>query len=147
MKPFVFSLEKILTLRKFYEDEAKMELGRATGVFAEIESNLISTAKEKARAARAQFSPGNSVELIQQYMNYIVRLDNIEEQLLLEKIKAEEAVEKAREIFIEASRERKVLDNLKEKRLKEYRKIKLDYETKTLDDISSGVLARITATA
>ena len=40
MKPFAFNLEKVLNLRKFHEDEAKMELGRAVGILAELEARI-----------------------------------------------------------------------------------------------------------
>jgi len=135
MKPFAFNMEKILKLRKYREDETKIELGRAIGVLAELEGKLRSLGNERARAAAAQFSPANSAAQMQQYMFYILRLDTTKEQLLKETALAEMKVEEARLQFIEASRERKVLDKLKEKRQKEYRKELLAEETKTLDDI------------
>jgi flagellar FliJ protein len=138
MKPFAFSLEKVLDLRKYREDEAKIELGRAIGVLAELESRLSVLGQERARAAAAQFSPGNTAAMIQQYMYYLLRLDNTKEQLLKETAMAELKVEEAREAFLAASRERKVLDKLKEKRQKEYRKEVFAAETKMLDDISSA---------
>ena len=141
MKPFVFRLEKLLNLRKFYEDEAKIELGRAVGVLAEIEGKIRALAAERLKAAKEQFQPGNSAIQIQQYMYYLVRLDNTRDRLLKEAAMAELKVEAARAAFIEASRERKVLDNLKEKKQKEYHKLKLNEETKVLDDIRYGVTA------
>jgi flagellar FliJ protein len=143
MKAFSFGLQKILNLRKHYEDEAKIELGRAVGVLAELESRLRQVAVERARAAAAQFSPQNSAALIQQYMYYLLRLDNTKEQLLQEAALAEIKVEEARELYIEASRERKILDRLKEKRQQEYRKTAFNEETKILDDISAGARARL----
>ena len=136
MKAFTFGLEKVLNLRKFYEDEAKIELGRAIGVLADLESRLFAVGRERVRAAAAQFAPGNTGAMIQQYMFYIIRLDNLKEQLLRDITLAEMKVEQAREAFLEASKERKVLDKLKDKRQKEYRKVVLTEETKTLDDIS-----------
>ena len=138
MKAFAFNLEKVLNLRQFHEDEAKMELGRAIGALAEIESRIRAIGQERVRASEAQFTPGNSAGMMQQYMFYILRLDNIKEQLLKEAALAELKVEEARNAFLEASRERKVLDNLKEKRQKEYRKIMLAAETKALDDTQTG---------
>jgi len=135
MKPFAFKLEKVLELRKYREEEAKIELGRAIGVLAGLESQLRALANERARAAAAQFSPGNSAAQIQQYMFYLLRLDAAKEQLLNDITIAEMKVEEARAEFIEATRERKVLDKLKEKRGKEYRKEMLAEETKMLDDI------------
>jgi len=141
MKPFAFRLEKLLNLRKFYEDEAKIELGRAVGVLAELENKITALAAERVRAAAAQFMPNNSAIEIQQYMYYLVRLDNTKELLLKEAAIAEMKVEEAREAFLEASRERKVLDNLKEKKQKEYHKMKLNEETKILDDRRYGTTA------
>ena len=134
MKAFAFRLEKILNFRKFNEDEAKIELGRAVGVLAGLESRIRSLAEERTRAAAAQFSPGNTSVDIQQYMYYLIRLDNTKEQLLKEAAMAELKVEEARNVFIEASRERKVLDKLKEKQFKEYRKSAFAEEAKILDD-------------
>ena len=138
MKPFTFGLEKVLNLKIYYEDEAKIELGRATGVLAELESRLFAVGRERIKAQEAQFAPENSADEIRQYTFYLIRLDNMTEQLLREIAAAELKVEEARQAFLEASRERKVFDKLKDKRLKEYRKIKLTEETKVLDDISSG---------
>jgi flagellar FliJ protein len=56
--------------------------------------------------------------------------------------KAELKVEAARTVYLEASRDRKVFDKLKEKRGAEYRKEMFAGETKVLDDISGGVRAR-----
>lgn len=138
MKPFSFSLEKVLNLRKFHEDEAKIELGRATGILADLENKILILGHERLRAADAQFSPENSAAMIQQYRFYLLRLDYTKEQLLKEAAIAELKVEEARKVFLEKSRERKVLDKLKEKRQKEYHKEVLVEETKTLDDISAA---------
>jgi flagellar FliJ protein len=146
MKPFTFGLEKVLKLRKYYEDEAKIELGRATGILSELESRLFAVGRERARAQEAQFVPGNSADEIRQYMYYILRLENMTEQLLREITMAEMKVEEAREAFLEASRERKVFDKLKEKRQEEFRKAVLTAETGILDDISSAALARSSGT-
>jgi flagellar FliJ protein len=138
MKPFTFGLEKVLKLRTSYKDDAKIELGRAVGILAELEKRIFSLVEEIARAQSAQFSPENSAAQIQQYMFYLIRLDNTRERLLNEAAVAELKVEEAREAFLEASRERKVLDKLRDKRLREYHKTLQNEETKALDDISAA---------
>jgi len=135
MKAFSYSLEKILKLRKHYEDEAKIELGRAISLLAEIEQKITALVGEIARAQASQFDSKNTATQMQQYMFYLIRLNSTKEQLLAEAAQAELKVEQAREAFLEASRERQVLDKLKEKRLKEYRKMAFVEETKALDDI------------
>jgi len=142
MKHFTFRLEKVLELRKYSEEEAKLELGRAIGVLADLENRIALLGQERVRAASLQFSPGNSAAQIQQYMFYLIRLDNTKEQLLKETALAELKVEEAREAFLEASRELKVLEKIKEKQQKEYRKEVFAEETKVLDDISGGAPAR-----
>jgi len=143
MKAFTYSLEKVLRLKKYYEDEAKIELGKHVGALAEIENKIFATAEEIGRAQTAQFNPQNTAADMQQYMFYLMRLDSNKEQLLREAVLAEIKVEEAREVFIEASRERKVLDNLKDKRYKEYRKMALLEETKALDDVSASRVSNI----
>ena len=139
MKAFSYSLEKILKLRKHYEDEAKIELGKAVSALAEIEQKIYANAAETVRAQAAQFAPNNTATQMQQYMFYLIRLHNAKEELLSEAAKAEQIVEQAREAFLEASRERKVLDKLKEKRLKEHRKMALIEEANAMDDIYANL--------
>jgi flagellar FliJ protein len=137
MKPFSFGLQKVLDLRKYHEDEARIELGRAIGILAGIEGNIRAVGQERVRAAEEQYSSaegtGNLVQM-RQYAFYILRLDNTKEQLLKDAALAELKVEEAREAFVQASSERKVLDKLKEKLRKEYRKEFFAEETKILDD-------------
>ena len=135
MKAFNFNLQKVLDLRQHTEDEAKLELGRAVSVLAELENRINSIAQEQTRAASDQFRPGNSTAAMQQYMLYLLRLESTKEQLFKEAAEAELVVEKAREAFLEATRERKVLDKLKEKRQKEYRNFVFAEEAKAVDDI------------
>ena len=131
MKRFSFSLEKVLSLRKFREQETKIELGKAIGELSEIENNINNVAQERFRAG--DLFSGNGA-IVRSYLLYVSRLDLKKEELLTEAAKAELKVEGARAVFIEASRERKVLDKLKEKRSGEYRKFTLAEETKSLDD-------------
>lgn len=138
MKAFNFGLQKVLRLRQYQEEEAKIELGRAVGVLAELENKILALAAEQSRAAKDQFNPKNSAAMMQQYMAYLLRLDNTKEQLLQDAAVAEIKVEEAREVFLEKSRDRKVLDKVKEKRQKEYRKLALIEESNELDEISGG---------
>jgi flagellar FliJ protein len=142
MKHFSFSLEKILEIRAYREKEAEIELGRAVGALTAIEREIQSVAATRSNAASCRFAPGNTSGEIQRYDLYIRRLDAARDRLLKEAAQAELTVEAARLSFIEASRERKVLDKLREKRTLEYRAVMLAEETKTLDDIAGGSAAR-----
>jgi flagellar FliJ protein len=144
LKRFQFNLEKVLELRKYREQETRLELGRAVSDLQAIEDQIRETGAARHQAAAARFSSGNILETIN-YENYINRLDQQKEKLLRDAAAAELVVEEKREIYLEASRDRKIVDRLKEKREKEYRKKMLAEETKEMDDISGGRLARARA--
>jgi flagellar FliJ protein len=143
MKAFRFSLEKVLKLKAYREQEAKIDLGRAIGVLSEIENRIKDVAEHKHHAAGERFSPDNNALQILNYENYIRWLDQERDRLLEDAAKAELTVEEKRNRYLETSRDRKVLDKLKEKREKEYRKEMSAAETKILDDISGGKQARM----
>ncbi|MDR2536085.1 MAG: flagellar export protein FliJ [Treponema sp.] len=139
MKRFVFGLEKVRELRQYREQETEIELGKAVGVLTEIERKITAITAERERIE--QFTPQRTEDILS-FDRYILRLDKTKAAFLEEAGKAARNVEEARSVYMEASRDRKILDNMKERRYKEYRKHILTEETKTLDDLSSGVKAR-----
>ena len=142
MKRFVFTLERALDLRAHREREAEIALGRAVAAQMEIENRLKTLAHEQVDARGKRFMPENTVDDMRAWDRYLTRLLQQEEELLAEAARAEMETAAARAAYIEASRERKVLDKLKEKQLKAYRKEYLAEEVKMLDDVSSGSRTR-----
>jgi flagellar FliJ protein len=125
-----------LELREYAEQEAKIELGRAVGELTLIEQRIASVAEERRRAAGERFAAGNSFTEIQNYEWYITRLDQTRDQLLMDAARAELAVAEKRDVFMEASRERKALDKLRERRLGEYKKYVQEEDQKEADESS-----------
>jgi flagellar FliJ protein len=142
MKRFKFDLEKVLELRAYREENAKIALGRAVGALERVEEQLKTLAGDRVRAAGGRFAAGNGAEDIRVFDNYIRRLDSAKERLLAEAAQAELKVTEAREAFMKASGERKALDKLKERRLREYRVSLRAEEAKVLDAVSAGAGAR-----
>jgi flagellar FliJ protein len=157
MKRFAFDLEKVLDLRKYREQEAKIALGRAIGELSAIENQIKELALLRSRAAGEYFAgpaelpgpggisdslgqtpdgPASSAAYYRNYEFYIQRLERRKEELLEAAAGAQLKVEEERAAYLEASRERKVLDKLKDKRAAEYRRVLFAGETKTLDDIA-----------
>ena len=138
MKRFRFNLEKVLELRQYREQEAKIELGKAIGVLAEIENKIKQNAAEQIHASKERFSgiaaQGGAPSMFA-WDGYILRLEQEAERLMEEAAKAELVVEEKRGLYIEASRELKVMEKLKEKREGEYRKEMLAAEARELDDM------------
>jgi flagellar FliJ protein len=135
VRRFSFSLEKVLELREYREQETEIALGRAVGELTGIENQLKELAAQRLKAGEERFRPGNDALAIRGYEFYIRRLDKTKEDLLEAAAKALLKVEEARELFLEASRQRKVLDKLKEKRAGEYRKAMFAEENKILGDL------------
>ncbi|MDR3277093.1 MAG: flagellar export protein FliJ [Treponema sp.] len=142
MKQFHYKLEKVLALRARREEEAKIALGRAVGELNILEARIRTGAGEQAGAASRRFAPGNSLTEIHYYDRYISRLELERERLIKEKAVAETQVEAARQGYLEASRERKILDKHQEKRRLEYRRAAAAEEIRLTDDMSGGVRAR-----
>ena len=134
MKKIVFSMEKILDLREYEEKQAQIELGKAIADAEKIRQQLNFVATEKAKMLSMDIS-GTSINERLVHENYLVRLDRQKEVLLEELAAAELIVEEKRAVFAEALKKRKVLSNLKEKQLQQYKKEKQLEEDNIVDDI------------
>jgi len=144
VKRFKFGLEKVLELRSYREQEAKNELGQAIGILNNIENNIKQNSQKHGDAVRERFAGMNSNQneapaslgavSMQAWDNYILRLEQEAERLAEEKNKAETVVEEKRNLYLEASRELKVIEKLKEKRMREYREEVNAAETRERDD-------------
>jgi flagellar FliJ protein len=142
MKRFSFKPEKILKLRENREKETEIELGKAVGVLSALELRIKQTAEARIAAAQNRFSDPHDFTVMRNYDLYILRLDQTKETLLEAAARAELEVEKARQIYLEASRDRKVISSLKERQEREYRRAVNLEEIKAIDDITGGLSAR-----
>ena len=135
MKKFKFRLERVLRYRNAVRDEKLRDLMLKNAKLRENESRLSSLEE----AARQNSPEGHGVMLIESlYMRglYAARLKEeiINQRLTI--IQCEQEVQEALAIYIEASKEVKSLETLKDKRKSEY----LDYvaheDAKFLDELA-----------
>jgi flagellar FliJ protein len=132
---FKFGLEKIMHLRKFKEEECKIALGQAISVLNMIENEIRNTALKRHKAALQRF---NDIRETVAWENYILRLD-VEAQKLTEKAaQAQLVVEEKRALYLEAQKDLKTLEKLKDKQKKVYRKEMLDYEMNEIDNLTAA---------
>ena len=140
MKRFDFSLETVLKLREVQEKEWENRLASITGECANIRRKIKQYKTEKSRCALDnQFRDVNSLMAV---ANYQARMDNQVKNahnMLIVKEKERESVLKD---FIEASKKRKILDKLKEKKFDEYHHLRNKYEEKMYDDINNAAYGR-----
>jgi len=135
MKRFTFKLEKVMQWRKFKEEECKIELGKAVSNLNMIENDIKITAVKRQSAASQRFNATNDIGA---WNNYILRLDQETERLMEKAAQAEIIVEEKRALYLEASKDLKALEKLKEKQEKEHRKEMLDYQMAEIDDLTAS---------
>ncbi|MCL1994214.1 MAG: flagellar export protein FliJ [Spirochaetes bacterium] len=136
MKRFNFSLQKILQLRKYREEECKIQLGVAIGALSQIEDNIQLTASKRSFAASERFSAVGGSAGGGDFLAWEVYINRLDlERVILEEDAAAAAavVEEKRGIYLEAARDLKTMEKLKEKKEKEHRKEMLAAETLELD--------------
>ncbi|WP_461246389.1 flagellar export protein FliJ [Treponema sp. R6D11] len=135
MKRFTFRLEKVLQLRKFKENECKLALGQAISILNIIENDIKMTAIKRHNAVQQRF---NSPQDMASWDIYVLRLEQEAEKLAQNAAQAELVVEEKRALYIEAQKDLKAIEKLKEKRQKEYRKEMMNYQMAEVDDLTAA---------
>lgn len=141
MKRFAFSMQKILDIREFAERQAQIELGRAVAEVNRINGELEAVAQEKVRMLHLDQKQISFNEFVVRE-NYMKRLEITKERLLEELAGAQLVVDERREIFAEAMKQRKVLSNLRERQLVQYKKAVLVAEDNAVDDMVTSRFGR-----
>lgn len=119
----------------FAEEEAKIALAEAISVADKIKAELALVAQNRVKAHKSRSAHFDVTEQLV-IEHYIQRLDLKKEELLLELAEAELVIEEKRGAMMEAMKERKVLSNLRDKKLSEYKKLSLRESDEELDDIT-----------
>lgn len=143
MKKFHYPLERLLKLREHTEQEWEIKLGEATGRCVRTRKAITQREANHRRVLgeRRSLSP---VDLMAGEL-YLSRMRQEAEALRKELEDAEAERLKIQASFLEASRERKVLQKLKEKQERAYMKDELKREFSEADDRNSGASARTRA--
>ncbi len=134
MKSFKFELEDVLSLRKFQQEEAQIELGKAVAEEVKIQDGLNTIAMQHAEAKKA-VKGLTDFAAISQGQQYFTFLKLQEEKLLEDLAAAKIFTEQKREIFKAALQKTESLNKLKEKKLEEYNALVEKEEEDTADDI------------
>jgi len=138
---FTFRLENILRLRKKMEEGCELDFSRKKAELLKIEGEIRDT-KEKL----SNFFHDNSymegiftASDIIAVDNYINRVENIIKGLTSMRFEKEDEVDRSLNVLKEAKKQRKVIENLKNRMLEKYL-YELDREEKNeLDDINQHI--------
>ena len=133
MKKFKFRLEKVLQYREIIKTEKKRELSLRLAILREAEDKLDALVS----AQLENNVPQDAVLSANEYLmrgQYGARLKNeiIKQRLVI--IEAEKKVEEARLEYIEAAKETRTLDMLKDKKKEQYEELVRHEESKILDE-------------
>ena len=139
MQRFHFKLQKLLEYRKIREEQAQAEFAKATRVFLlekekmqQMEATLVKTFD----LLKAEQGKPSSLLMLKMFQDYI---DRTREGIRLQAVKVAAAADRRQSclrLFEEASRKRKVVDNLREKKLEQYQAEVLHEEQAFLDDLA-----------
>ena len=139
MQRFHFKLQKLLEYRKIREEQAQAEFAKATRVFLlekekmqQMEATLVKTFD----LLKAEQGKQSSLLMLKMFQDYI---DRTREGIRLQAVKVAAAADRRQSclrLFEEASRKRKVVDNLRAKKLEQYQAEVLHEEQSFLDDLA-----------
>ena len=139
MQRFHFKLQKLLEYRKIREEQAQAEFAKATRVFLlekEKMRQMETTLVETFDLLKAEQGKASSLLMLKMFQDYI---DRTREGIRLQAVKVAAAADRRQSclrLFEEASRKRKVVDNLRAKKLEQYQAEVLHEEQSFLDDLA-----------
>ncbi len=144
MRRFRFRLEKFLDLRRWKEREREIALAKVLGEVLLLEKRIAEIAEEIAASLFGEFRREGriDVEAMSRRELYAQRLSRERENKRQALVVKNRELEQARARYLEASKERKVLDKLRERREAEYYEHAIDEEFKEIDDLNTASSTR-----
>jgi len=142
MKRFRFNLERVLTLRKYIEKNREIELGTIISKCNVIQNRIKLLEQNRTSSFRNFKLQNGGIDYLQTLERYFNKLeaDRMEFSSELASLNVEK--EKAQKEYLEASRRRKTIEKVKEKKEQNYNREQLIAESKELDDIGTQFAVR-----
>ncbi|MGA2762806.1 MAG: flagellar export protein FliJ [Spirochaetia bacterium] len=144
MRRFQFRLERFLDLRRWKERERELVLAKVLGECLLLERRIAEIAAEISASFLSGFRTGNTIDIDSMARRelYVQRLARERERTQTTLAEKRVELEQVRAKYLEASRERKVLDKLKDRQAAAYYERQIDEEFKTIDDINTAAATR-----
>ena len=138
-RPFNFRLERVRALRERFEDQAREELAASLSVRLKGEAMLRAASQSYAQAQETRRQAAG-VELSGQDLlasqAYVERTSRLRQAAELELDRRDAEVDARRTALVAASRDRQVLERLKERRLADHRRESERVEAGLLDEMA-----------
>lgn len=134
MKKFVFELEQLLNLRKYEQDQAQIELGKAVQAEQKIQDGLDQLAQQYVATKRlsAGQSDFGAIAKTQQFYQFIKQQ---QEKLMADMAQAKIVTDEKRAIFNAAMQKYEAIKKLKERQFEAFKEEQKKIEAKAVDDI------------
>ena len=135
MRRFSFRLQRVLDIREQFRDELRQELVRKNH---ERDDELQVLARLEQESLQIKIEEGGTYSASELVMfgDYSVRLKQLMEQQQQRVAAAIKQVEEVKERYIEASKEAKALEMLRQKRREEYTEQQLKEDGRQLDELA-----------
>lgn len=140
MAKFIFKLQSFLSVKEKIEEQKKNDYGKALNQLEQEKhkkQELLTTQSSTISQLKQKINEGTKPSEIKQYNHFIAYVENeiIKQQEVI--IKAQKLVEKKREELVNAMKDRKMLEILKENEYIEYIKEEKKAEQKFIDELVS----------
>jgi flagellar protein FliJ len=144
MRRFRFRLEKFLELRRWKEREREIALAKVLGEVLLLEKRIAEIGQLIGASLFGEFRRENriDIEAMTRRELYAQRLAREREARQAALVVKRGELEQARARYLEASKDRKVLDKLRERRETEYYEQAVDTEYKEIDDMNTASSTR-----
>lgn len=136
MKKFKFELESLLSLRKYEQEQAQIELGKAVSVETKIQADLDTLAEQYATVKKLGEGERDFAKIAeaQQFYSFVKYQ---QEQLFAQMAQAKLVTEEKRAAFNAAMQKTESLKKLRERKFEEHKAAQKKEEAKFLDDITT----------
>ena len=146
MAKFKFRLAPLLKLRESVRDERRGELAEAYHADDLLQQQIGQTQQQMQNLqelCRQQVSPGTvDVDRLVESQRHELLLKSQEKQLLQQKQRLSDEIERRRQLLVEANREVRVLEKLREKQSQRHQDEENRRQVKQLDEVAGQRAAR-----
>lgn len=142
MAKFRFRLEKLLLLREQNEKEWEIRLGEITSKCVQTRRKILGNTQSAEEILKDRAAGGTALENLYYSEMFIRRMRDENVNLNRDLEKFEENRARVQEKYLEASRERKTIEKLKEKKEREFNIRESKKEIIDLDDINNSAAIR-----
>lgn len=139
MKPFDFQLQPVLRHREILEDKSRQDFAEALGRERQLQEQVEARRSELLalqEELRTRQSHGIAVQDLLLFEESIAHVGRRLSVLMREAEEARHEIDRRREALAEASRDRRLLEKLKEKKKEEHGREMARQETILLDEIA-----------